>query len=327
MKNIVKRIVTSCGGDSLLRTFNRNPRILFWHGVDNILDKQIEAESFSVNQFLKQIEYLKRHYEIIALDEFYVRYQNKQFTNREVVLTFDDGYANNLHIVAPILNKESIPFAVFISTEHIDTGLLFPTSVARIILFASHLHKISIYALGINNYNITTEKAKREVYLTVIKALKTQPIDKVRIIVKELIHNLSVDEFNALTEKYNSVKPMTWQEVKDLNKLGAIIGSHCKYHICCHQNQDQKEIYNQITESKKIIEEKLHTECHYFAYPNGDFSDYSNRIVLEAGYKMGFSTEKYQNIKYIDQKAAIPRIGVPADFETFKIVINRYPKR
>lgn len=327
MNPIIKKTFTALKGDYFLRMTNRTPRILFWHGVDNIVNSEVEAECFSVNDFTKQIEYLKRNYEIISLDEFYKRYNNKKFTNKEVVLTFDDGYANNLHIVAPILNKLSLPFTVFISTEHIETGELFPTSVARLIVLGTTLNKISIESLGIVNHDISTKTLKQEVYKQVIEELKTSPLHKVRQIIKELIENLTEQEFITLTHKYKSVKPMTWQEVGQLHQLGATIGSHCKYHICCHENQEEQEVYSQITESKKIIEEKLQTECKYFAYPNGDFTTFSNNVVNEAGYKMGFSTKKNQNIIHASDIASIPRIGVPSNIETFKILINLYPKK
>lgn len=327
MNSIIKKIFSALRGDYFLRVINRTPRILFWHGVDNIVNSEVEAECFSVNDFTKQIEYLRINYDIISLDEFYKRYNNKEFTNKEVVLTFDDGYANNLHIVAPILNKLSIPYTVFISTEHIETGELFPTSIARLIILGATLNKISIESIGIVKHDIRTKTLKQKVYKQVVEELKTSPLHKVRQVIKELIENLSEQEFKNLTNKYKSVKPMTWQEVRQLYQLGATIGSHCKYHICCHENQEDQEVNSQIIDSKKIIEEKLQTECKYFAYPNGDFTTFSNNVVNEAGYKMGFSTKKNQNVINSNDIASIPRIGVPSNIETFKILINLFPKK
>ncbi|MDD4111282.1 MAG: polysaccharide deacetylase family protein, partial [Clostridia bacterium] len=122
MKNKIKNLTVALKFDSILRSFNRTPRVLFYHGVDNRVNPAVEAEIFDINEFENQIEYLVKHYEIISIEDFEQRFINSSFTNREVVLTFDDGYANNLYIVDPILSKYKLPYTVFISTEHITTG-------------------------------------------------------------------------------------------------------------------------------------------------------------------------------------------------------------
>lgn len=327
LKNLAKKIFLSLKGDAILRSINRTPRILFWHGVDYITDQKVEAESFDVQSFKKQIDYLNKYYEIISIEEFYYRYKHNKFTNKEVVLTFDDGYLNNLNVVCPILNNLNLPFTVFVSTEHIETGELFPTSIARLIIYGADLGVINVPYLKIHNEDISNTENRTIIYNKVINSLKSQPLEEVRKIVSELKANLSDQDYTRLVEKFKSVKPMNWVEVKKLHNLGATIGSHCKYHICCHDNQDEKEVKAQIIESKNIIEEKLEAECKYFAYPNGNYTTASNDFIKNAGYKMGFSTEKNLKIENTNDTSIIPRIGVPLYFDTFKILINLYPKK
>lgn len=327
MKGTLKKALVNLRADLLLKQLNKTPRVLFWHGVDDIVDQTIEAETFQVETFQKQIKYLKENYNIISIDEFYLRLTENRFKNNEVVLTFDDGYSNNLYKVAPILNNLSLPFTVFISTEHIETGELYPTSIARLIILGSELNKISLPSININNLDITSFESKSNLYNKISIELKSRPLNDVRNIIKELIGNINRTKYLNIIEKFKSVKPMNWNEVKNLHELGATIGSHCKYHICCHNNQDINEVKTQITDSKKIIENKLGDECRYFAYPNGDYTKRSNLFVKEAGYKLGFSTNKNGRIAENTDKAIIPRIGVPQNIETFKMYVNIYPKK
>ena len=325
--NLISRILVLLNVDKLLRKVNRTPRVLFWHGIDSKVQNDVEAEIIDVEVFEKQIKYLNKYYEVISIEEFEKRFLTNSFTNNEVVLTFDDGYANNLYVVEPILNKYNLPYTVFISTEHIATGQYYPTSVNRIIVKGSGLKKISLPSQNIS-FSIETENDINNTVDSISNLLKTLTLKRVREITNDLINNVSKDKWLELQEKYNSVRPMNWDEVIELsNRKNVTIGSHCKYHICCHDNQDLEEIERQILESKQIIEDKLKIECNYFAYPNGDFTNSSNAIVRQAGYKMGFSIQKELSINNNNDLTVIPRIGVAQGINTFKIFTNIFPKR
>ncbi|HHX68252.1 MAG TPA: polysaccharide deacetylase family protein, partial [Gallicola sp.] len=300
--------------------------VLFYHGVDNRVNPAVEAEIFDINEFENQIEYLVKHYEIISIEDFEQRFINSSFTNREVVLTFDDGYANNLYIVDPILSKYKLPYTVFISTEHIATGQFFPTSVNRIITKGAGLNKVEIPSQNLS-FSLTTEEEINNAVSQISKLLKSLPIKEVRDITNDLIKNVSRVQWLELMEKYKSVRPMNWDEVLELSsKEGVTIGSHCMWHICCHANQSEYDLKNQIEESKIQIEQKINKQCKYFAYPNGDYTSYSNEIVKK-NYYMGFSTEKKKISGTKNNISTIPRIGVVCNLNSFKIHTNLYPKK
>ena len=75
-------------------------------------------------------------------------------------------------------------------------------------------------------------------------------------------------------------------------------------------------------ESKSIIEKKLGKKCDYFAYPNGDYTSFSDSCVKEANYKLGFSTKKDNILNSQLKDQSLPRISVPYNFDTFKIIIS-----
>lgn len=325
MNSFIKQAFLSIGGDTLLRHYNKVPRVLFWHGVDYRCDKNVEQEIFDIEIFEKQISYLERHYEIISIDEFHNRFVNHCFNGKEVVLTFDDGYANNLYVVEPILHRYSLPFTVFVSAEHVDEGLYFPTSVNRIITLGSGLKSISIPSQNLHLSTNTIDERKETAAL-ISSLLKSLPVDDVKAITNELIANVSPQEWVSLQEKFKSVRPMTWSEVKELSDKGVTIGSHCMWHICCHNNQQEQVVKYQLEESKRQIEEHVGKECKYFAYPNGDYTGFSNSIVSNT-YSMGFSTEAQKSVINCRNVATVPRIGVVGNMDTFKILTNLYPKK
>ena len=115
--------------------------------------------------------------------------------------------------------------------------------------------------------------------------LKTIPIDLVKKATKEIINNISINDYELLKNKYSSLIPMNWDEVKQLSNIdGCTIGSHCIDHICCHEKQNNDIIVSQFKESKKIIEEKIGKSCNFIAFLNGDYTDFAKKSALKLGY-------------------------------------------
>jgi|SRR5690554_3009134 len=322
MKKILKNLFILFRVDSILRYKNRRSRILFWHGVDNNPHSLIEAESIHIDKFKLQIEYLNKYYEIISIEDFYERCKRKSLNGKEIVLTFDDGYRNNLTVLAPYLNSLKLPFTVFISTNHIESGDIYPTSLLRLMIFGSNLSRINIPFLK-KEFLLEKEIDKINMYKYLSDYIKTHPLNDVKIIYNELLENVGRDNYKKLVQTYNSLLPMNWNEVKLLSEMGATIGSHCLDHICCHDNQNSDELVRQITQSKRVIEEKLGVSCDFFAYPNGDYNDIAINSVLNAGYKMGFTTKNIAIQQNVEQFPIIPRVSVPFNVDTFKIIVNK----
>ena len=91
LQQIKRQLVIYSGLNALRRRSRTKPRVLFWHGVDAPADALICPEVFPVSLFKKQINYLKRHFDIISIQEFHERLDGGTFKGNEVLLTFDDG--------------------------------------------------------------------------------------------------------------------------------------------------------------------------------------------------------------------------------------------
>jgi peptidoglycan/xylan/chitin deacetylase (PgdA/CDA1 family) len=97
-------------------------------------------------------------------------------------------------------------------------------------------------------------------------------------------------EFNKRVNTFTK-KPMTWEQLKDLHERGHLIGSHNLDHSNFAEIGDD-DISFQISKNKKILEEKLSYECHYFAWTYGQIKHFPIK-ALEL-------TQKYHNYIYSD---------------------------
>ncbi len=310
------------GAATLLRCLRSQPKVLFYHGVVNKPNTVIETESISVADFRKQLDYLQKHHHVIDIFEFEQRFLTNEWDGNEVLLTFDDGYKNMLTTGLPLLEQFGFPFVQFFTTNNISTGDLFPTTINRLVIMASSAKTIDLSTISLM-VDLNT-KNRDAVCNQISRELKTLPLNKVHELTQELKSHISLDEFDSLKEKYQSILPMNWDDAKIISQSPlCTIGSHGIDHICCHENQQTQEVNRQIVESKRIIEENIGLPCDYFSYPNGNYTDFSNECVKKAGYKMGFSTKR-MSIHSLTRHN-IPRLYTPYDYNRFVYSMVTYP--
>jgi peptidoglycan/xylan/chitin deacetylase (PgdA/CDA1 family) len=101
--------------------------VLFYHRV---ADVHSNSWTISCSQFLSQMEWLVRNYEVISLDECQERIASGRNERPSVAITFDDGYAENLEFAIPWLMERSIPLTYFVTLGNILSGEPFPHDVA-----------------------------------------------------------------------------------------------------------------------------------------------------------------------------------------------------
>jgi len=83
--------------------------------------------SVAPENFERQMRYLKdKGFNVIPLGELVAGIKNKRkFAHNTVVITIDDGYANNFTNAYPILKKNGFPAIIFLITNNIGTNAAF----------------------------------------------------------------------------------------------------------------------------------------------------------------------------------------------------------
>lgn len=298
----------------------KSPIVLFWHDVSHHASQEVEGESFPTKLFERQIKYLVRHYEVISMDEYHKRYKEHSFSNREIVITFDDGYHNNLLVAAPILKKYNLPFTVFISANNVETRRRFYVSIPRLVIIGAKLEEVNIPQMSYRK-TLHTDKERIQCANEIEYKIKYFPHDKAVSISKHLISLIGRNRFDDLCRQYPNGELLSWEDIKKLaNDYNCTIGSHCLDHCVCHCNQHHDLVSHQIIDSKALIEKRTGLKCNYFAYPNGDHTPFSDSIV-EKNYKLGFTTERipaYTNTNL----ASVGRIAVQRSYYIFKYSIT-----
>lgn len=323
IKNALRRIAVSEVLRPVARSIKSGPTVLFYHGVETeISDPRVQTLHTPVSQFEEQIEFLRRNFEVISIEDLCSSLGNaSQLDPRQVVLTFDDGYKNNLEVVAPMLNSVGFPFAVFVSTNHIDRAMRFPTYYLRVAVYYSRENSLTV--LG-RSYDISGEAEKREAIKTLSRIVKysdgptsTRALDDIRAA-------LPSGDWREIDERFSSDAPMSWPEVADLHGLGATIGSHCHDHMLLHDQQSRGFVEAQIVRSLELIEKHV-APCRTIAYPNGTVSDMCSdvpAIARKAGLIAGFTTIR-GDITRSAHPLLLPRVSAESlTMEDFKYRVS-----
>ncbi len=90
--------------------------VIFYHSIDNSGD----IHSVTSRSFEKQMQMLyDKNYKTINLSQLRGFLELKKIPAKRILITFDDGYKNNLKVAKPILDKYGFRATVFVSTKFI----------------------------------------------------------------------------------------------------------------------------------------------------------------------------------------------------------------
>ena len=253
--------------------------VLCYHRV-TAKPSDINSIVVSPDNFRAQIGYLKQHFQIVRFEENW-----DQVRKPAVVITFDDGYADNLTEALPILEEAGVPATFFISTENIGSGSEFWWDTLERMV-SCECNYPAHFTLNDSHYGKTWLTASIEQRTAMYRDLhhlfmngKTEQRTGWLHQIKEWSGESSTgDEAN---------RTLTREELRALaNSRGVTIGAHTISHPQLSSLGEEEQRY-EIVESGRQLEKLIGRKIEVFAYPFGkkiDFDMISARICREAGY-------------------------------------------
>lgn len=205
-----------------------------------------------------------------------------------VAFTFDDGWIDTYTVAFPIACQHHVPFIVFVCPGLLDQDT--PFWPERVLLLAraenSSIEPRAAEEL-IENLKRAAPEHRQQYLVDLRKRLRENA---------EITNSLSPD------------RTVSWDAVRDMSERGVCIGSHTQTHqIVTMISRDSA--HQELRESKAAIESAFSKPCETFAYPNGDCSPETRKLLVEAGYKLAFTTRCGAWTPGCDP-LAIPRVNI-----------------
>ncbi len=282
----------------------------------------------SPTNFSGQLEAIRDAGRPMALADYVRAHRQGEVPDRSIVLTFDDGYLDNHEQALPLLQRHEVPATLFVTTGNIDserefwwdqleTSLLTPAMLPDRLELSSPDGAI-VWDLGTARaYDDGQRQADRGVkawqakpggrlafYYAVWKTLWPWPV-RVR------------DEAVARVAAWAGQDPipstarrsMTSAEIRAMGQGGWMsIGAHTVDHLPLdvHPVDEQRR---QIRESRKQLEALVGEEITTFAYPHGEYSPDTVRLLREEGFDSAVTVEHKLALPGSDLMR-LPRFGV-----------------
>ncbi|MDN5848810.1 MAG: polysaccharide deacetylase family protein [Nitrococcus sp.] len=266
----------------------------------------------SVDSFEEQIAHIARHYRCISAADLLANLARGRNDPYSVVVTFDDGFASNLHVALPILERFHVPATFFIVSDLVEHGgSLWPDRLACII--GSTDAQTGEFRGTV--LSLRDAASKGAAYRSVVKICKGLPSDERNRLLTELVQHLLVDEAAFHTQAWwEDYRIMSAEEVALLSRSPLVeIGAHTVSHPVLSRI-DADHARREIAGSKWALEQLL-GRVRYFAYPYGGADDYTplhRQMCLDAGYEAAFSAKLGAVIRGTDCYE-IPRMGIGGD--------------
>ena len=267
--------------------------VLLYHRV---LPEAESAQSFSSKAiivspaaFAQHLRFLKRHFSVLDPEEFSAwLLDGREYPRPPCLITFDDGWKDNLTHARPVLKAENLPAIIFLPTDYIGTGKVFwQEQLSRLLFRLGQQPTLREHSL-IARYELSDLYTTKPSELAVRAGALAQTFKYREPEVRE---NVIAEVSTALVSQDDATDIdtyLSWDDVQALRLDRIAFGSHTVSHRILTQI-DLTAVNQELTESKRVLEQRLNAPARFLAYPNGNHNVDTCKQARLAGYALAFS--------------------------------------
>ena len=311
-KIFINRLINIRLVSNIFKYFRKKYVILYYHGVvddqdNDKLDGPNKHLFIPKSKFISQMSFLMRNnINVISMDDLYR--SNFKALKFSVVLSFDDGYKDNLNIVYPILKEKNYPFIVYLIPK-----ILKEEPWVWWLELWSLLKERNVISIKNKKVNINTFKSKIKIFIKIKKMIKLLKIEDQKKLISKI--------FNISKRKNMNSYFLNKSEIFSLIKDNLVtIGSHTQDHLSL-KKFDKKIVFEQIEKSKEYLEKTFNRPIKHFSYPYGQSEDiafYEHKILSSLGFQTGVTTLDYSFKRFNQYYLNRCSIGPNVEEDDFK---------
>jgi peptidoglycan/xylan/chitin deacetylase (PgdA/CDA1 family) len=292
--------------------------VLRYHSVQDdpstLADSIGRGITLATASFEEQMSLLARRFNPVTLDDIHdFLAGNKTLPPRPVAVTFDDGYADNSEIAAPILERYGVCGAFYVTVNAVEAA--HPPWFCRLRhAFAKARRSTWTDARTEKVRSLESAADRRAAFLTACErcaslagAAQTEALAKIE---KEL-------EVEPLAPRQSLM--LSWNQVRRLRAAGHLIGSHTLTHPNLAQ-VGQAAMRSELADSKLRLEQELCAPVIHFSYPSPILQPHWTPATRGATEEIGYRTAVTCDagpVRRGHDPLSLRRVSVPEDKQEF----------
>lgn len=248
---------------------------------DPLLPDEPDAQRFE-----RIVAFLARYFCVLPLPDALAALQRGTLPAAAACITFDDGYADNLEVAAPILQQYGLSATFFIATGFTGGGRMWNDSVIEAVK-AAPAGDLDWSDLGLPRLVLGDASSRVSAIPVLLKTLKYLEPSARAERVAEIVRRTGLPLRSSLM--------MSVDQLRSLHALGMDIGGHTLHHPILARLDDVAAL-DEIGGGREQLTAWLGEAPRVFAYPNGvpgqDFSPRDVDLVRRCGFLGAVSTAR-----------------------------------
>jgi peptidoglycan/xylan/chitin deacetylase (PgdA/CDA1 family) len=282
----------------------------------------------SPEHFAEQMEIINKYFHPLSMQDLLRHLQQDKVPNRSVVVTFDDGYVDNLDHAKPLLEHSDVPATVFLVTEAIveeqnfwwdelEWALLQPGTLPDWFELRVNGSKYDWQLGDAREYSPQNRQKDRQ-----RRPWEASPGSRLAffyLIWQRLLELSKPERLEALdgirtwagasNDSRRGDRALSKDEVNVLGEGGLIeLGAHTITHPSLKALSTSQQMA-EISGSKAQLENIIGHPVISFSYPHGEYSVETIKLVQRAGFQ-GASTTHFKCVKSGADPFQLPRFQI-----------------
>ena len=220
--------------------------ILIFHRVLPVTDL-LFPETPTADRFDQHMQWVKTWFNVLPLAPAIDMLYAGCIPSRALAITFDDGYADNEEVAAPILRRLGLSATFFLATGYLAGGCMWNDRVIEA-LRGCPADQLDLRPLGLSVYPLTSPGERRQAIDSVLTAIKHVEPERRESLAESIMGLAQCAPLPPLM--------MQVQQVRNLRKLGMDVGAHTISHPILTRLA-RPSAFSEMADSKLALEEIL----------------------------------------------------------------------